>query len=467
MIEKNKFDIIKKWVGFSLAVIFIALSFVMQNNDYLSVAGTKTVGVLFAFLVMLITEALPIVVTSILFCAILPLLGVCSGLGQALVGYSEPIVFFTLASFGIASALTGIPLSKRILRKLLSIFGKNIKTVLLAIMICSALVSSIVSNVPTCAIFMTIALGFLEMYENSDDKKKTGRAFMIGIPVASMIGGMMTPAGSSINLIAISLLEKQTGSTISFVEWMCAGVPLTIILIPLAWWIICMVYRPVDVGSEQIKQFAVSMNIPNKFSSKEIKVILIVCIMFALWILSSWIRQINVMIVAILGCCVMFLPGIGVLEVKSFLRDNSWDAFFLVGTVLSISSAMISNGVSNFIASSLPSLDMSTMLLVAFVATLIFLSLIVIPVATSLIPILAVPLIALSANAGMNPALIMMTAALCAGNCYLLPLDTVPLITYSQGYYSMTDMMKSTIFLQICVIILVSLWVPVVGMIFY
>ena len=57
----------------------------------------------------------------------------------------------------------------------------------------------------------------------------------------------------------------------------------------------------------------------------------------------------------------------------------------------------------------------------------------------------------------------MLAAALCAGNCYLLPLDTVPLITYAKGYYSMTDMAKSTAFLQIAMVVLCAIWLPLVG----
>lgn len=60
----------------------------------------------------------------------------------------------------------------------------------------------------------------------------------------------------------------------------------------------------------------------------------------------------------------------------------------------------------------------------------------------------------------------MMAAALCAGNCYLLPLDTVPLITYAKGYYSMTDMAKSTLFLQIAMVILSAIWLPIIGGLF-
>lgn len=65
------------------------------------------------------------------------------------------------------------------------------------------------------------------------------------------------------------------------------------------------------------------------------------------------------MVVAILGCCVMFLPKIEVLDFDTFLRENSWDAFFLVGTVLSISTEMINNGVSDCLAALIPAVTFS------------------------------------------------------------------------------------------------------------
>lgn len=465
--SKEKTSITKKeLMGIITACTVLVISLCLPANACLTVTGIRTVGVLIAFLVMLVTEALPVVVTSLIFCGLMPVLGVTANLGEALTGYSEPIVFFTLASFGIAAAMTIITLSKRILRMMLKAFGRDIKSVLLAVMIACAVFSSIVSNVPTCAIFMAISLEFLKLYDNEEDRRKSGRTFMIAIPIASMIGGMMTPAGSSVNLIAISQLEKYNGTTVSFVQWMCAGIPMAIVLVPLAWFLMVKIYKPARVPRQSIEKFVDTMDIPEKIGEKEIKVIIIVCAMLVLWISSSWISMINVMTVATLGCCIMFVPGVEVLDVDTFLHENSWDAFFLVGTVLSISTAMINNGVSDVIAGLIPSLDVSTMILIAFTAVLIFVSLIVIPVATSLIPILAPALITVAVNAGVAPVLIMMTAAICACNCYLLPLDTVALITYGKGYYAMTDMMKSTIFLQLMIIILAMLWLPVVGGLF-
>lgn len=453
----------KQLIGIIGAVLVLVISMFLPAMGEISQVGMRTIGMLAAFLILLVTEALPVVVISLIFCAIMPLLGVVPSFGKALSGYAEPIVFFTLASFGIAAALTNIPLSQRMLRALLKAFGKNVGLVMLAMMAACALFSSIVSNVPTCAIFMTLALNFLELYDKEEDRKRSGRAFMIAIPVASMIGGMMTPAGSSINLLAIGQLESLTGTTVSFVQWMLAGIPLAVIMIPLSWWVMCRVYKPAEVTEEQVQKFITSMAIPKKMSSKEKKVSVITIVMLILWIASSWVKGINVMIVAMLGCCIMFLPGVEVLDVNTFLRDNSWDAFFLVGSVISIANAMITNGVSAAIANAIPAMNVGLPLLLAFTAVLIFVTLVVIPVASSMIPIMAVPLIAIATGAGASPALVMLAAALCAGNCYLLPLDTVPLITYAKGYYSMTDMAKSTAWLQVAMVILCALWLPLVG----
>lgn len=463
----------KKKLGAVITVFLLAacacVPVFWQDGGTITVPGLRTIFVLIAFLVMLVLEVLPVVVTSLLFVGLMPVLGVVNGLGAALTGFANPVVFFTLASFGIAAALIEVPLSKRVLAKMLRAFGNRIESVLLAMMICCAAVSALVSNVPCCAVFMALSLNFVELYENEADRRKTARAFMIAIPIASMVGGMMTPVGSSVNLIAMQQLTAAGYPDIKFVHWMCVGVPLAVVTLPVAWFLLCKIYKPVQVTKQQVLAFADSMGVPKTIEAPERKVIVIVLIMFVLWVLSSWVQAINTMVVAILGCVVLFLPGIDILRVDTFLKENSWDAFFLVGTVISISAAMTANGVGTAIADviggALPS-EVSAMLMVAICAVIIFATLVVIPVATSLIPLMLPVLITVSIGAGVSPALITLVGAVCACNCYLLPLDTVTLITYGKGYYSMTDMMKCTVWIQILLVVLCALWLPVVGNVF-
>ena len=453
-------DTQKNILGIIGALLILSIAVLLPDHIGLGVIPNRTLGILLAFLCLLITEALPIIVTSLLMCALMPVLKVTDNLKTAFEGFSEPVIFFVVASFGIAAALTVIPVAHRILRRLLRMFGKNIETVLLALMIACALLSSIVSNIPTCAIFMAISLKFLDIYKNEEDKRKTGKAFMIAIPVSSMIGGMMTPAGSSINILAMAQLEKYTGLTITFVEWMKYGIPIACIMIPLSWLVFVNVYHPVQVSEEDIRQFINHLDIPEQLQIREYKVLVIVGGMLLLWILSSWIHSINIIVVAIIGCSLLFFPGIDILDAKTFVKENSWDAFFLVGALTSICNMILKNGIIQTVVDAIPPFTSSVVLMSGICAVLIFGLLLIIPVATALIPLVVPIFIIIASSTGVSPIVVVMTASLCACNCYLFPLDTVPLLTYSKGYYSMIEMTRSTWILQVVMVLLCMFWIP-------
>ena len=456
----------KQMVGLILAGIVLVAMFFVPEAEGLSRAGIHTIGMLLAFLILLIAESLPLTLTSFIILGLMPVLGVSVSFTDALSGFSNQVVFFTLASFGIAAAFTTTPLSRRILSALLSRFGNNIRSLLFALMLCNALVSSVVSNVPTCAIFMAIGLNLIEMYDDPAEKKRAARATMIAVSVATMVGGMMTPAGSSINLLAIGLLEEFAGRSIPFVLWMAAGVPLALAALPVAWWLIVRIHRPPEIDRSMVNRFIAGLDVPAHVTTAEVKVICITGAMLVLWILSSWFSQINVMVVGVLGTCLLCFPGIDTPKFSVFIKSISWDCFFLMGALLSLGAAMVSNGVSDWIISLMPALSLPLPLLIAFVTALLMLLLVIIPVAPSLVTIMATPMIAIATGAGVAPELTMLACGLFANDCFLLPLDTVTLLTYGTGHYSMLDMVKSSLPLQLVLIVLMSLWIPVVGKIF-
>jgi len=452
----------KQHFGVALTVLILVAMHFIPETQQLTTAAIRTICMLVAFLVMLITAPFRITHICFIFMGLMPILGVAPTLGAAVSGTANPVVYFVIASFGIAAVFTTLPLSKRILVYILRKFGKNVKLMLLAMMSTATLISGFVLSVPTCAVFMAIALEFLELYENPEDKKRTGRAFMVAIPVATMIGAIMTPIGSSINLLALSELEAHTGMTITFVQWMAVGVPIAIVTLPVAWFFILKIHKPTEISSEMVKNFIDNLEVPQKVSSAEISALVVISIMLVLWVASSWVRSINIMVVALLGASALCLPYIKALKFETFVNSISWDAVFLLATVISLGNLMVSNGVSNWIVSLLPVINVSTPLLIAFAAVLVFAVLLVIPVAPSMIVIMAPPLIALAAGTGTSPMIIMLVAAICGCCCFLLPLDTVPLLTYSKGYYSIKDMFVSSLPIQVFLVIVMSIWFSVV-----
>ncbi|MCL2496748.1 MAG: hypothetical protein FWF04_04970, partial [Clostridiales bacterium] len=204
-------------------------------------------------------------------------------------------------------------------------------------------------------------------------------------------------------------------------------------------------------------------NVPEKITRPEINVLIITGTMMALWVSSSWIAGINVMVVALLGACVMCIPQLKTLDFETFLNNIGWDPIFLSAAVLSLGDLMVSNGVSALITSLLPTLHVSTPILIAFSASLFFAILLIIPHGPSLVIIMAAPLMTLAINAGSSPAILILVAAYCANCSYLIPLDTVTLLSYCKGYYSIKDIFISSLPLQAFLVIVLSLWLAVMG----
>jgi len=455
----------RRQIGFIAAVSVLVFAQFFPVPQGLTAQGQNTAAIALFFLILLITEALPPSVTSLVTVGLIPILGVAPNFAGALTGFSHPVIFFIIASFAIAAALTSVPITKRILAALLQRTDNSVEGVLFALMLATAAVSVFMSNVPACAIMAAVAVNFTDSLEEGEEKKSICKTFMIAIPVATMIGGMATPASSSLNLLALDFLKRYTGETVSFIQWTAIGIPMIIVLIPLAWFLMVKIYKPAQIPAEKIERYKKNMRIKEKVGRKEFFVIVIMAAMFILWTLSSWINDLEIFTVAVLGSALFFMPKINVLSWDKFLPSVNWDIIFISGTVLSIAAALTQNNASAWLIDTLypANLSFQTNALVALAAIISFTALLIITSAPALITVLAAPFAAIAAANGVPASYLLIALAFCAGNCYLFPLDTVQLLTYSKGYYRMTDMCKSTIFLQIAIVIILMFWLPFMG----
>jgi sodium-dependent dicarboxylate transporter 2/3/5 len=457
-------------IGIVLAVVILVATFFIQPTELLPTQARNTLGLLLAVIVLLVTEVFPIAITCLLTVTMMVLFNCAPGengstaIPTVLSGYTNATLFFVLASFGISETLTVLPLSKRLLLRLMSMFGKNINMLLFAIMLCVALLSSVISNVAAAAVFIPIITNFLDIYEDKEERKRTAKCYMIALPIASMIGGMITPAGSSINMLAISQLESLVpGVRVKFVDWMLFGIPLAAATLPLAWFFCIKIMKPAAISREKIRQYIAQVAVKEPLGKKEIYVLVIVITMIALWILSSWFPVFNVTVVALIGLALFFIPGFEILTWDRFKNCVSWEAFFLMGTMISFGAVIRLSGLNEWIAQVVfpSSFSAPAFLAVALIALITFILLIPIPVAPALVTMLAAPLVGFAQVASVSPYILMITLGLLAANCYLLPLDTVPLMTFATGSYGMFDMPKVSGPIQVCMIALAAIWIPI------
>lgn len=447
-------------VGLLVALVAGAAVWWLIPADGLTPEARRLAALFVGILILWVTEALPIGVTALLAVAAQPVLQV-TPMNVAGTRFMSPVFFFVFAMFLIAAAVHNSGLDRRFAAWLLRRAGTDSRRVILAFMIGSATLSTIVSDIPACAIWAALGLTLLQRDGLEPGKSNFGRALMLAIPIAAFIGGIGTPAGSSVNLLGLQLLQEFGDVQIGFLHWMIIGIPMVIVLTPFAWWVLMRVYPPeITSISPPPTESAGPLTPPER------KTLGLLGTMLALWIASTWWPgPLNPTMIAVLGSVAMFLPGMHVLEWKPAMRSVSWEALFMIGGITSLGVACSETGLAEwFVTNSLGGVStwhpIAIIAAISAVTVAIHLVVPILPVVTAL---LVPPVVVLAQQAGLPPALLALPVIFTASCGFLLPLDAVSLITYGKGYYRMTDMLRPGILISIGWVIVITLLIYYVG----
>ena len=417
------------------------------NTETISVKALYLSAIFLFCLTLWVTETLPIAVTALLAVILQPLLGV-TGVREAFSSFMSPVFFFVIAMYIIAGVISETGLDKRFALSLLARAGTRSTHVIFAMMLGTALLSSIMSDVPACAVFMAVGLGIIAKTDARPGQSPFAKALMMGIPIAALIGGVATPAGSSINVLALEIFaafseQHQLDINISFIQWMALGIPMVIVLVPFAWWVLIRNYPPeFEVVGSAVANKA-ELKALGPLSVNETKVLIIMGLMILLWIAGSWIKLLNVAIVALAGAIIMFMPGIRLISWEQAERHIGWDTLMMIGGVTSLGQASVKTGLAEWLVQTCMSgiFNWPLVWVIAFISLITVLIHLPLPIAPVVNVVLIPPIAALALQMQINPVILVLPVAFTASCAFLLPLDAVPLLTYSKGYYRMFDML--------------------------
>ena len=140
------------------------------------------------------------------------------------------------------------------------------------------------------------------------------------------------------------------GATIGFVDWIIACAPACALMVPVLWIFIIKILKPEPITEDalvDIQKHAAELG-PCPLTRKKTLAFLIG--MPVLWILGSWIPQLNVTTVAIIGLAAMFLPGVKLLTFEEFQREVPWSIVIMIGAVLCLGSIVGATGGVAYLA---------------------------------------------------------------------------------------------------------------------
>ena len=435
---------------------------------------TAAIGVLMA--VWWATEAVPIAVTALLPIVVFPLLGIAT-IQDTVPPYANKVIFLFLGGFIVAYAMQRWNLHRRIALNVLQHVGGNGRSLVGGFMVASAVISMWVMNTSTTMMMLPIAVSIIGVIHTSVEsldsrgKDHFQYALLLGVAYGATIGGMATLVGTAPNALLAAFMDETYGIQIDFARWMMVGLPLSALMLPLAWLVLTRVIFKVDfkTSSEgkatlrRLKEELGPVSIPER------RVAIVFVLMAVAWVSRPALVTIPGLAglddsgIAIAGAMLLFIIPSGVQSDPVLLRWTyaerlPWGVLLLFGGGLTLASAVSRTGLAEWLGASLQlvgALPLAVVVIIA-AALIIFLTELTSNTATTatFLPVVG----AIAIESGFDPIVLTVPITFAASCAFMLPVATPPnAIVFGSGMLTIPKMARAGLLLNIIGIFLVSL----------
>ncbi|KAK6197468.1 low-affinity phosphate transporter [Scheffersomyces amazonensis] len=295
------------------------------------------------------TEAIPLFVTSLLIPLLIVSLHVLKNDDGSLMDSVDSskyilstmwnsVILLLLGGFTLAAALSKYHIAKLISTWILSKAGTNPSIVLLTIMGVALFASMWVSNVAAPVLCFSLIQPLLRTLPKGS---KFINALILGIALASNIGGMASPIASPQNMIAIGAMDPQP----SWGQWFVIALPVCLLSLILIWVFLLITF---NCNSRNTHLVAIRM-IDDKFTGIQWYIIFVSTFTIFLWCIASRLTGIfgEMGIIALLPIILFF--GTGLLTTEDF-NNYPWNIVVLAMGGTALGKAVASSGLLSTIA---------------------------------------------------------------------------------------------------------------------
>jgi solute carrier family 13 (sodium-dependent dicarboxylate transporter), member 2/3/5 len=463
-------------VGLFLGPLLALAMMLAGPPQGLSATGwmTASVGVLMA--TWWATEAVPIAVTALLPIIAFPLLDIAT-IQDTTSPYANKVIFLFLGGFIVAYAMQRWNLHRRIALTVLQHVGGNGRSLIGGFMLASAILSMWVMNTSTTMMMLPIAVSIISVIHTTVDglddggKEHFQYALLLGIAYAATIGGMSTLVGTAPNALLAAFMQETYGTEIDFASWMLVGLPLSAMMLPLAWLLLTRVVFKVDFktsgeGRAMLRQLKEELG---PISPPERRVAVVFVLMAIAWVTRPLLvglpglENLDDSSIAIVGAALLFILPSGDREDPLLLRWRyaerlPWGVLLLFGGGLSLAAAVNRTGLAAWLGSSLQAVGTLPLPVVVIIAAalIIFLTELTSNTATTatFLPVVG----AIAIEAGFDPITVTVPVTFAASCAFMLPVATPPnAIVFGSGMLTIPKMARAGFLLNLVGIGIVSL----------
>ena len=465
-----------QFVGAFLGPVLAASMMLAGPPQGLSDTGwmTASIGILMA--VWWATEAVPIAVTALLPIVVFPLLGIAT-IQDTTAPYANKVIYLFLGGFIVAFAMQRWNLHKRIALTVLQHVGGDGRSLVGGFMLASAVISMWVMNTSTTMMLLPIAVSIIAVIHGTVDglddegKENFQYSLLLGVAYGATIGGMATLVGTAPNAMLAAFMQESYGTEIDFSSWMLVGLPLSIMMLPLAWLVLTRLAFKVDFQTsgegkaalQKMKQDLGPITTPEK------RVAIVFVLMALTWVLRPMLVTLPGLSalddsgIAMAGGIALFLIPSGdksdpLLLRWTYAEKLPWSVLILFGGGLTLAGAVSRTGLAEWLGGSLHAIGTLPLAAVVIIAAamIIFLTELTSNIATTatFLPVVG----AIAIESGFDPIVLTVPITFAASCAFMLPVATPPnAIVFGSGMLTIPKMVRAGMMLNIVGIFLVSL----------
>lgn len=321
--------------------------------------------------------------------------------------FMDPVIFVFLGSLTLSTALAKLDITTRLSEEVLKRTKPTKSIVLLVMMLINVSIASILSNVASSTLVLSLAMPIIDNSEPNDPYIK---ALLLGICWSGNCGGMATLISSPQNTLAAAALSK-IGVDISFAKWLFFGTPVAFFLVLVQWFYLCFIF----VKSERSPlTLTGNKKAKDPWSIHHTMASIVSVVTIGMWTLSDKLPFLGHNGIAALIPVVWFF-GTGVLTLNEF-NSFKWSTLALLGGGLALGEAMqiscLLDMIGEIMKPMLQGVSLHVILIIILVSEGVIASLLSSTTAASvLFPLI----IAVSEQTGKAPLLVVLSALMISG----------------------------------------------------
>lgn len=451
----------------SIVIAFAACLgvFLAPTPDGLTPEGQNAIAIFALCLVLWVSNALPLSVTSLLAIVLLPLLRVLPAT-RSFELFGSPVVFFILGAFMLAAGLMRSGLSTRLALGFLRRFGGSPRSLLAGVIFVGGFLSFWMPQHAVAALLFPIVIEIAHALELQPIRSRYGRALLMALAWGAVIGGVATFLGGARNPLALGILRQHYDLSITFVEWLIAVAPFSIALMICAH---LLLVRDFGIDVSDVTKARNALDVKAKalgpVSRREKGVGVIMVVTIVAWITTG--QVVGLASISILAAVALFV--LNLLDWKSVEEYVNWGVILMYGGAIALAAALHESGGARWIAH-LAADRMAgappfwTLIAFAVAAAILTEAISNVAAVALLLPLC----FGLAEGTGISPVAIVYVVAVPAGLAFALPMGTpANAIAYSAGYFRLRDSFIAGAILKVVALVLFMLFVrfywPILG----